>query len=76
MSMLAGLDFPQAARVTRVIHPRRGQNWGPGREPSSVRGRADESLAAEIQAANERHPWNGEAMQETRTAGQETGAGS
>lgn len=65
-----------ATRSTTVIHPQRGQNWRPGREPASIRDRADENLAAEIRATNERHPWIGAAMSEHDTSGIAHAAGA
>ena len=70
---MTGVAAEAIFRVTRVIHPRRGQNWGPGREPGPVREEADKALAAEVQAASERHAWISEAMQGLG-AGYEAGA--
>lgn len=64
--MAAGAMPSTWARVTRVFHPRPGQNWGPGCEPGLVRDRADASLEAETRAADKRHPWIGAAMAEAR----------
>ena len=64
-----------APRGTIVIHPRHGQNWGPGCEPGPVREAADVILAAETRAANERHPWIGEAMSDTGTGAGAPGTG-
>jgi hypothetical protein len=66
-----------AAEAVRLIHhhPRRWRNWGPDREPGSVREEADKALATETRVANERHAWIGEAMKDPG-AGCEAAAGS